>query len=86
MESPSENAHADLIIESLECDVVVIAVTTLPSEDGNGLDGNVKPDECSGTPPNDWVSNEIDLSIVLAPEVDTPTEDRPRRRARIPSV
>ncbi len=37
-------------------------------------------------PPDEWVAHQVDLAVVLAPEVDTALEDGPRRRARVPGV
>jgi hypothetical protein len=62
VEGPSKNAHADLVIESLEGDVVVIAETTLPSDDSKTLDGDVEANERSGTPPDRRVTYKVYLS------------------------
>jgi len=52
VECPSQDAHTDLVVEAFERNIGVVAVATLPSEDGDGLDGDVKANKCSGAPPN----------------------------------
>lgn len=86
VECPTQKRHPDLIIKALEGHIGIITVAALPTEDGNTFDGNVKTDERRGGPPNDGIAEEIDLAVVLAPEVDTPTKDGPGWRARIPGV
>ena len=71
MEGPSENTHADLVVETLECDVAVVAVAALPAKDCDTLDSNVESNERARAPPNHWVTQKVDLTVVLAPEVDT---------------
>lgn len=80
MESPSKHCRANLVIETLELDVAVIAVTSLPSEHGQALEKDVKADGGSRAPPDEWISNQINLAVVFAPEVDTTAEHRPRWR------
>jgi hypothetical protein len=59
---------------------------TLPSENRQTLDSNVQGNGSSGRPPNDWVTNKVDLTMVLTPEIDATAQDRPRSRAGIPRV
>jgi hypothetical protein len=54
VERPPQDAHTDFVVETLESDVAVIAVTTLPSENGNGLNSKVEANERGGTPPNNY--------------------------------
>jgi hypothetical protein len=71
VESPSENAHANLVVETFEGDVIIVTVAALPTEYGETLDSDVQSDECAGAPPDDWVTQKINLTVMLAPEVDT---------------
>jgi hypothetical protein len=77
VECPSKDAHTDFVVETLEGNVAVVTVATLPSKNGNALDDDVEADQGSGAPPYHWVAKEVDLTVVLAPEVDTTTKDRP---------
>lgn len=77
VEEPSENRSANLVVEALECDIVVVSAAPLPAKDSDGLEGKIKTNGCSRAPPDQGVANEVDLSVVLAPEVDTTAEDRP---------
>lgn len=86
VEGPPENVGADLVVETLEGDVAVILESALPSQNSETLDGDVQHNSQSRAPPNDRVTDEVNLTVVLAPEVDTTTKDRPRLRARVPSV
>jgi hypothetical protein len=102
MESPAKDAHADLIIEALEGDVVVIAEATLPSDNRQAFDRNVEADERGGTPPNDWIANQVNLTLLristwikfiaegtnrmLPPEIDTALQEWPGWWSRVPGV
>jgi hypothetical protein len=59
VESPTKNAHANFVVETLEGDIVVITETTLPSDDSESLDRDVQPDKCGGTPPNNYLMSAI---------------------------
>lgn len=38
VEGPAKNGHANLIVEALERSLGVVTATTLPAQDGNGLE------------------------------------------------
>jgi len=69
VESPTQHGLADLVIESLECDVAIIFETPLPSKHCETLKTNINQDCDSRRPPNKWVPDEIDLAVVFAPEI-----------------
>lgn len=77
VESPAQNRSTNLIIKTLEGDVAVVVAASLPSKNGETLEGDVKSNGGSRGPPDERVANQVDLSVVLAPEVDTATEDGP---------
>lgn len=86
VEGPTENGSTDLIIESLEGGVGVVVTASLPSENSENLEESPDSDSNGGRPPDDRVAKEVNLGVVLAPEVDTSAEDRPGIRARVPSM
>lgn len=57
VESPSQDGHTDLVIESFKRDVVVVTEATLPAEDSETLDSSVENDECGGGPPYKRISH-----------------------------
>lgn len=67
MERPTEDAHANFVVETLECNVVIITEATLPSKHSKTLDGDVEPDEGGRAPPYDGISYKINLTIMFAP-------------------
>lgn len=86
VQSPAEHRGTDFVVESLEGGVLVIATASLPSENSNALEENPDDNGDGGCPPDDRVTKEVDLSVVLTPEVDTALEQRPRLRSRLPGV
>lgn len=86
VQGPAKNIGTDLVVETLESGMAVIVAVTLPSENRNALEQHPDSNGHGGGPPDDRVANEVDLGVVLAPEVDTAAEDGPRLRARVPSV
>lgn len=62
VECPAQDAHSDFIVETFEGDVVIVTITTLPSENGQAFDGDVKADERCRGPPNGRVADEVDLA------------------------
>lgn len=86
MECPSKNHSTDLVIETLEDRVVIILEASLPSQNCKALEDSEDCDGKGRAPPDDRVANEVDLTVVLAPEVDTTLKNRPRWRAGVPSV
>jgi hypothetical protein len=47
VECPTEHGYTNLVVESLEDGVVVVAAATLPSQDRKGLEDGVEADGCS---------------------------------------
>lgn len=86
VESPAQNRGADLVVESLERGVGVIVAAALPAESRNALEENVDNDSESRAPPHDGVAHQVDLAVILAPEVDTALEEGPRVGTRIPGM
>src|SRR5882757_8850203 len=86
MERPCQDHSTNFVIETLEDGVIVVLESSLPAENCDALENNEDSNGQGGGPPNNWVSNEVNLAIVFTPEVDTASEDRPRGWSRIPSV
>jgi hypothetical protein len=86
MECPSKNHSTNLIIEALEDWVIVVLEASLPSQNCKTLEDGKDRNSNGRAPPDDRVTNEVNLAVVLAPEVDTTLKNRPRWWARIPSV
>lgn len=77
VESPAKDAGADLVVESLEGHVVVVLVSTLPSQNSQCLESQVHNNRDGRGPPDQRITDQVDLTVVLAPEVDTATKDWP---------
>lgn len=77
MQGPAQDGGTNLIIETLECAASVVIASALPSENGNTLEDDPNRNDGRARPPDERVANEVDLHVVLAPEVDTTTKDRP---------
>ncbi|KAI9163621.1 LOW QUALITY PROTEIN: hypothetical protein HJFPF1_05242 [Paramyrothecium foliicola] len=86
VQSPAENRAANLIVEALHSSVGIIVAAALPADDGQSLKEDPDGNGGSGGVPHNRVTQEVDLHVVLAPEVDTTAEDGPRGRAGVPSV
>ncbi len=86
MECPPEDRRANLIVETLKRKDFVVIKTALPTKNCKALDEHVDTDCSSGSPPDERIPNEIDLRMVLSPEVDTSLEEGPRRWTRIPGM
>ena len=86
VECPSKNKSTDLVVETLEWHVVEVLVSTLPSQESNTLEDGEDGDSNGGRPPDDRVADEVDLAVLLTPEVDTTAENWPGLWARIPGV
>ena len=86
MEGPAQYCSANLVVKSLEDRVGVVAAATLPSEHGNSLEEHVDHDGKGTGIPDHGVTNKVDLTVVLAPEVDTTAKDGPRGGTGIPSM
>jgi len=86
VECPAQHRGADLVIEAFESLVGIVAAAALPPKDSEPLKQNID-DHCSrGTPPNEGVADQVNLGVVLAPEVNTAAEKRPGLGAGIPCV
>jgi len=77
VERPSKYSRTDLVVEAPEGDVVVVTAGSLPSQDGESLEHDIEGDCSSRAQPDQRVTNEVDLEVVLAPEVDTTAKDWP---------
>lgn len=86
VQSPAKNRSTQLVVKSLEGWVGIVIAATLPSQDGNALEQNPDDNGNGRRPPDNRVANEVNLSVVLAPEIDTATENGPRLGARVPSM
>lgn len=86
VKSPSKNRCTHFVVETLESGVIVVSKVALPAEDGNTLDENVGDDGSRRRIPDHRVADQVDLTVVLTPEVDTTAQDGPRLGARVPSV
>lgn len=86
VESPPQHSHADFVVETAESEVLVIATATLPSQNGETLECDVETDRSGAGPPDERISDEVDLAVVFTPEVDTSPEDWPGWRAGVPGV
>lgn len=86
VESPCQNHCANFVVETLENNVVVILEASLPSENSETLEDDINRNCQGGCPPDNWVADEVNLAVVLAPEVDAALEDWPGVRARVPGV
>lgn len=86
VEGPAEDEGADLVVETLKWDRVEILVAALPSQKSNTLENGEDGDGDGGGPPDDRVANQVDLAVLLAPEVDTAAENWPGLWAGIPGV
>lgn len=86
VESPSQYAATDFVVESLEVDIAVVATASLPAKNRNTLEEKVNANGHRRGPPNEGVSEEVNLTVVFTPEVDTAEHSGPRRRARVPGM
>lgn len=86
VQGPAQNRRADFVVEALEAGRRVVIAASLPSQDGNTLEHNPQGDGDGGSVPDNGVTQEVDLGVVLAPEVDTTAHNGPRLGARVPCV
>lgn len=86
VQSPAEHVGANLIVESLKGGVGIVVAASLPAQDGNALEDNPSKDSHRRRPPDDGVTEEVNLRVGLTPEVDTSAEDGPGLGAGIPGV
>lgn len=77
VESPAKDDSADFVVKATEGEILVVIAAPLPSEERETFEGNVDGNGRSASPPDQRVADEIDLTMILAPEVDATLEDRP---------
>lgn len=86
MKRPPKNRHTDLKVEAPEVGHGVVSIATLPAEYCERLKGEVDGNGSGRGPPNYRVADEVDLTIIFTPKVDSTLQDRPARGTRVPSV
>jgi hypothetical protein len=86
VESPAQDRHTDLVVETLEDGVAVVIAAALPPQDRESLEDSVEGDSGGRRPPDKRVTDKVDLAVVAAPEVDTTAENWPRLGTRVPRV
>lgn len=86
VESPAQNRSPQLIVKSLDKRTGIVIAASLPSQNGNDLEQSPKDNSNGRGPPNHRIADEVDLGVVLAPEVDSTSQDRPCLGTRIPCV
>lgn len=86
VQGPSENRSTNLVVKSLEVGVGVVLAASLPTDNSNRLEDDIHNHGKRRRPPDKRVTNEVDLTVVSTPEVNSTAEDRPRVRPRIPGV
>ena len=57
-------------------------ITSLDPQDQQSFREQIEEDSGGGEPPDERVSDEIDLSMILSPKVHPTLQDRPRARPR----
>ena len=83
---PSKDGSANLVVETLEDCIVVVPKSSLPPENSKTLENRKQSNSQGRAPPDNGVTDEVDLAMILAPEVDTSFQDWPGRWARVPGV
>ena len=86
MERPAQHTDPDLVIEALESIVFVVSARALPPQHREALERNVEPNRRRAGPPDQGIADEVDLTVVFAPEIDAAFQHRPARRPRVPGV
>lgn len=86
VKSPTQHRGSNLVVESLEGGVCIIVVASLPAKDGNALEKDVNDNGQCRAVPNDRVAHEVNLFVILTPEVDSSSQNGPRARAGVPSM
>lgn len=86
VERPSQNKGTNLVVETLEWHAVEVLITTLPSQESNALENGEDSDGDGRGPPDNWVADEVNLAVVLAPEVDPAAKNWPGLWAGIPGM
>ena len=86
MKRPPQHTHPNLIIKPLKRIVLVIPARALPPQQRQPLERNIQPHGRGRSPPDQGIADEVDLPIILAPEIDAAFEDGPGGRAGVPGV
>lgn len=86
MERPPKNRHTDLEVEAPEVGHGVVFIATLPAENCERLESEVDGNGSGRGPPNYRIADEVDLTIIFTPKVDSTLQDRPARGTGVPSV
>lgn len=86
MKRPPQHAHAHFIIEPLKHNMPIIPTTPLPPQHRQPLERHIGHHRGRGAPPDQGISNQINLSMILPPEINPPTQYGPRSGARVPRV
>lgn len=86
VQGPAENGAANLVVEALDGGVGVVVAAALPAENGDSLEEDPDGDGGGDGPPDNGVAEQVDLSVIAAPEVDAAAENGPRLGARVPGV
>ena len=77
MQGPAKNRSTDFVVETSERQIGMVVATPLPTKNSQSLDENVETNSRSRCPPNNGITNEIDLTMVFAPKVDATAKDGP---------
>ena len=83
MQCPTHDEETSHLVVFDDGGMVEILVSTLLTEDEEDADDKVRGNACSAHPPGERISDEIDVSVLLDPKVDTATESRPVPWARV---
>lgn len=86
VECPAQNRGSQLIVKSLDKRTGIVIAASLPSQNGNDLEQGPNDNGNGRGPPNHGIADEVDLGVILAPEVDSSSQDRPCLGTRIPCV
>lgn len=71
MKRPPKHCHTDLEVEAPKVGYGVVFVATLPAEHCKSLESEVDSDSSGRGPPNYRIAEEVDLTVVFAPKVDS---------------
>lgn len=86
MKCPPHDQESNHLIILDDSRAVEILVSTLLTKDEEGADDEVDCDAGGTHPPGERITDEIDVAVVLNPEVDPATEGRPVPRTRVVCV
>jgi hypothetical protein len=77
MKRPSHHEESDHLIIFYHSGMMEIFISAFLPEDEEGAGDEIGCDAGGAHPPCERISDEVDVSVVFDPEVDTPTEGRP---------